>query len=110
MRQSICPPSLNGGSSRFCASIRHVPSIKPHPVAYLPFLFFRLLFVAPIVASKAKKKEEKHLQEETKCKKKIILPLDFDSFLKAQNFFALSPCDCILKPVLAWLTLVPGPC
>ena len=51
MRQSICSPSLNGGSSRFYASIWHVPSIKPHPVAYLPFLFFRLLFVAPIVAT-----------------------------------------------------------
>ena len=58
MRQSICPPSLNGGSSRFCSSIWHVPPIKPHPVAYLPFLFFRLLFVAPIVASKVKKRRE----------------------------------------------------
>ena len=66
----------------------------------------------PLVASKAKKKEGKHFrqQEETKCKRKIILPLDFDSFLKAQKFFVLSPCDSILKPVLAWLTLVPGPC
>ena len=28
MRQSICSPSLNGGSSRFCASIWHVPSVR----------------------------------------------------------------------------------